>query len=82
MSRRSLAAFVIVLAIGVPAAPAAGQNQRRRRRFRMDRAPHDGTPDLQGFWTTQQPVAKSGISEIDTTALLFYTGGHGDGHDT
>ena len=29
-----------------------------------------------------QPVVKVGHSGIDTTALLFYTGGHGDGHDT
>ena len=30
----------------------------------------------------EQPVVKVGHSGIDTTALLFYTGGHGDGHDT
>ena len=35
-----------------------------------------------GFVDTYQPVVKVGHSGIDTTALLFYTGGHGDGHDT
>ena len=28
-----------------------------------------------------QPVVKVGIRGIDTAALTFYTGGHGDGHD-
>ena len=56
MSRRSLAAFVIVLSIGVPAAlPAAGQDRSAAgdgSEWTVPRMP-DGTPDLQGFWTTQ-----------------------------
>ena len=59
MSHRSLAAWVIVIALGWTAPdPASGQEQTRESAadtastWTMPRLP-DGQPDLQGYWTTQ-----------------------------
>ncbi len=58
MSHRSLAAWVIVIALGGAAPdPASGQRQAEdapdtASTWTMPRLP-DGQPDLQGYWTTQ-----------------------------
>ena len=51
-----------------------------QQRFTKVRVTFDPRPDHVSNVTRQQPVVKVGVSRIDTTALLLYTGWHVDGH--
>ena len=86
-ARRPLAASrAAVLAALLPA--PGGEDERRRRLARMAATLPWGGEDPAGLersgairhWRIVRTAR--GKSDIDTTALLFYAGVHGDGHDT